>query len=194
MVPAKTRTTRPSTTRTVPASALQKAVKGTPERGPGSVGTTDFIRALIANAVDFSTLPAATVEPLPTDSDFIPASFLVGCNICIYDINFVTRVYNEEKGPVKVAELTFVMPQRARLGKDDLGARKTRISSKQGLSQCMSLLATCAFPEMPVLVSIAQDAPAFPGATPGNILAAPLGEDEEQEYYHAPWGEAPVAF
>lgn len=189
----QSRSTRPSTSRTVATSALQTAIKGAPVVGPGSPGTIGFVEDMIAKASGYvlSNSGAAKVEPLPPDTENIPGSALIGVTLCIYDVEMITDTHNVggEDKQVRKAQFTFYMPQRPELGK-----RKVKLSSAMAKAQAIALMADGLSPEQPRLVTIEQDAPAFPGATPANILCDPRPENEEATYYHAPNGEKPVAY
>lgn len=186
-----TRPTRPSTSSTVKDSGVQRAVKGqTAVAQAMAAGTVAWVRQLVEQArqIPFDATDAFTVEPLPVDSDWLQGSTLIGVTFAIDDVAFGTKDYGN--GPVKCAELTIYIADESRPeNAENVGKRKVRMTSRRALAQCMSLYQQAQFP---VLATIEQDEPAFPGGTPGNMLARP--RDVPEIYYHAPWGEAGVNF
>lgn len=155
-----------------------------PANGVGSVGTEAWVKSVIAQSRgrSFGKTDAATVEPLPADSDYISSSALIGVDICFVSLEITTSNYNNK--PTTRAEYVIFIPSRP-----ELGRRKVGLGSRRALAQAMALK----IQDFPFIGTIELDEPAFEGARPGAIIADSWGNDAN-EYYHAPLGEVAPAF
>lgn len=149
------------------------------------VGTEQWLAGVInqAAARPFAKTSAANVEPLPRDSEYIPASALVGVDLCFISHETRNVTFNGKTTP-RVEYVIFIV------SRPELGRRKLSLGSRRALAQAAALKLN----EFPFLGTVDYDDQlAFEGAKPGIIVADSWGV-EARPYFHAPFGETPPAF